>query len=71
MDNKVIITEDGQVVEVGDKVFNYYDMKEVTILEEPDHEGWFATRCESEQFTRSLNGERICTLEFATKKGWI
>jgi hypothetical protein len=60
-----IATADNKVVFRGDRVFNYYDMKWVIIIEDPDKEGWFRTQTCGSGNGPLLNGERICTAEFA------
>lgn len=57
-----IITEDGQKVAKGDRVFNYYDGIWGVIIDDPDSEGWFRLR-QDNGATKSLNGSRICTYE--------
>lgn len=64
-----IITEDGVEVIPGDRVFNYYDRKWGWIVEAPDSAGWFDVK-HDDGTTGYLNGERICSLAFATRKGW-
>lgn len=62
MDEKDILTEDGQVVRKGDRVFNYYDVKWGVIAENPDRDGWF--RVDHEDGTHAtLNGPRICSYQ--------
>ncbi len=66
-----ITTEDNHPVQEGDRVFNYYDMKVGDIRpNSTDQEGWFYL--DHEDGTNALlNGQRICTIEFAQRKGWI
>lgn len=64
-----IITEDKVVLHAADRAFNYYDMQPGTIVEDPDSSGWFLFR-HDDGSTKLLNGERICSLEFAKRKGW-
>ena len=65
-----ITTEDGIVLQVGDRAFNYYDHKPGTIQSlSPD--GWFDFHHE-DGTSALLNGERICSLDFARRfHGWI
>jgi hypothetical protein len=62
-------TEDHKLLIEGDKAFNYYDMKEgvIAFIEE---DGWFEFH-ENDGHKTTLNGERICTIEYATRRGWI
>jgi hypothetical protein len=54
----------------GDRVFNYYDRKLGEIISPPDSAGWFDVR-QDDGTTAYLNGERICTIEYAMRRGWI
>lgn len=66
-----IRTEDGARIEPGQPAFNYYDQKPGFIVPgsiAPD--GWFLFR-HTDDSTKCLNGERICSLEFAQSKGWV
>lgn len=84
-----IKTADGKVVDLGDRVFNYYDMKAGTIIEIDSHPQpdtmkgqnsntpigewsnyWFDVRHDDES-RAGLDGSRICTIEFAKRKGWL
>ena len=65
-----ILTEDNVIVTVGDRAFNYYEMKVGQIISEPEWNGWFKFHQDDGSETE-LNGERICSLDFANKKGWI
>jgi len=65
-----IRTEDGVMVQPGDTVFNYYDMKVCTIGT-PDDQGWFDTTNQDGSRGAYLNGERICSMGFAGRKGWL
>ena len=64
-----IRTEDGVTVRKGDRVFNYYDRVYCVIAQDPDGEGWFDTTSDDGRRTL-LNGERICSVAFAGRKGW-
>jgi len=57
-----IRTADGVTVHNGDRVWNYYDLQWVTIVEEPDNEGWFYVRDDNGGL-KTLNGERISAVE--------
>ena len=68
----MIRTEDGVEVSEGDRVYNYYDMKPGVIVEGtvrlmPD--AWFDVR-HDDGTTSVLNGERICSLEYAKRRGF-
>jgi hypothetical protein len=71
-DDTPIRTEDGVIVHPGDRIYDYYSMKPGmivtgTLTHAPDL--WFdvlhddGTRC-------LLNGPRICTIEFARRRGF-
>ena len=60
---RVIAAADGKVARVGDRVWNFYDLRWVTIAEEPDADGWFSTTEEDGSRGPVLNGERITTTE--------
>lgn len=68
---KDITTEDGVKVGIGDRVYNYYDMKpgviEGPIRYMPD--AWFEVRDDNGKAS-ILNGQRICSIEYAKRKGW-
>ena len=70
MENTITITtEDGATATKGDRLYNYYDMKPGTIGR-MEHDGWFEFN--HEDGTRSfLNGQRVCTIAFAARKGWV
>lgn len=55
---KTVITADGKTVKPGDRVFNYYDGKWGTILDDIDTQGWF-THLADDGDCRCLNGERV------------
>lgn len=80
-----IQTEDGVIVHEGDRVYNYYDMWPGTIVADSVRDYarggeevnikrnlWFDVRRDDgdERDTAMLNGERICTIAFAKRKGW-
>jgi len=79
-----IKTEDGVMLEPGDRAFNYYDMKlgyihptrEMTDYTAAGHETnpnqdlWFDFM-HDEGGVAILNGQRICSIRFAERKGWI
>jgi hypothetical protein len=67
-----IVTEDGVVVKEGQMVYNYYEMKPGVIIPgsicmAPDP--WFDVQHE-DGTTSLLNGQRICTIEFAKRRGF-
>ena len=67
---KTIVTANRVTLQEGDHAYNYYDRKSGTIQNDLDDQGWFTFR--HWDGTKSLlDGERICTLEFAAAKGWI
>jgi hypothetical protein len=66
----VIITEDGKVLKEGDRAYDYYNMKPGKIGKlDSLQSGWFdfyhddGTRC-------FLNGQRICSVEYAKRRGF-
>lgn len=61
---------DRQQVSTGDRVFNYYDMEAGTIGEDAGQDGWFTFHADGGKRTL-LNGERICSLAYAARKGWV
>jgi hypothetical protein len=67
----VFTTEDGVQVGVGDTVYNYYEMKKGVIERYaggyPDP--WFDVRHE-DGTSSVLNGQRICSIEYARKRGF-
>jgi hypothetical protein len=77
-----IRTEDGKIVHDGDRVYNYYDMVPCTIKFGPYgptiyHEGadanqdiWFDTVQDDGRHSAILNGQRICTIEYAKRRGF-
>jgi hypothetical protein len=64
----VYITEDGKQVMEGDLVYNYYDMLPGRIGRDSGL-GWFDFH--QEGGTTQLNGQRICSMEFAQARGWV
>jgi hypothetical protein len=67
-----IVTEDGVTVNEGDRVYNYYDMKPCVIVPNtirmmPD--AWFDTEDDNGKVS-VLNGQRICTIEYAKRRGF-
>jgi hypothetical protein len=77
-----IMTEDDVIVHHGDRVYNYYDMQPGTIrVRQYDVEKitaetnirqdiWFEFIFESTGGTTILNGQRICTISFAQRRGF-
>jgi hypothetical protein len=78
--SKYIITEDGIQRTKGSVVYNYYDMKPGRIVDldtdfQHGQEGdlknglWFSVR-HDDGSTSYLNGARICSMDFALKRGF-
>lgn len=73
MPNPTITTEDGAVLSVGDRAYNYYDMKPGTIgnldtwRNMPDT--WFDFN-HDDGTTSLLNGSRICSTVFAQRRNF-
>lgn len=65
----MIKTADGYRLQAGEKAFNYYDMY-VGTIGDIDSEGWFDFQGDDGQ-RAILNGERICSIESAERKGWM
>lgn len=59
-----VIMADGERAFVGDGIFNYYDRKS-GIIRHIGSDGWCDTTA------GWLNGERMCSPQFARKKGWL
>jgi hypothetical protein len=67
-----ITSEDGKPFTDGDRVYDYYSMKPGIIVPgsecmAPDL--WFDVK-HDDGSTVVLNGQRICSLEWARKMGW-
>lgn len=64
-------TEDGVTVKDGDRVYDYYSMKpgviERFVGDMPDP--WFDVR-HDDGTVNVLNGQRICSMEFARRRGF-
>lgn len=62
-------TEDGRTVHTGQLVYDYYSMEPVVIGRD-DADGWFEVqRPEGGRATAGiLNGQRICTIEYARRR---
>ncbi len=59
---------DGTPAMVGDIVYNYYDMHQVVLGEPiPGIAGWFDTKRIGGGNGPMLNGERMCSMEFARR----
>lgn len=81
----IIRLADGTSVphEIGVQVYNYYDFKSGVIerladQSEPDTSGllldglaWWVGVRHDDGSHAYLDGSRMCSIEFATKKGWI
>lgn len=75
-EGNLIVTEDNKVVAKGDAVYNYYSMWPGRIVTDPDDQGWFYV-VPTHGFDRIegarqllLNGQRICSMEFARQRGF-
>jgi len=68
--NTTVHTEDHKILRSGDRAFNYYDHKAGVIGVDIDDDGWF-TFIEDDGHKTTLNGERICSIEYATRRRWI
>lgn len=64
-----IKTEDGVILHRGDRAYNYYDMKPGVIDTDPDDAGWFRFKNDWGGID-ILNGPRICTIEYAKRRGF-
>lgn len=66
------ITEDGEKVQTGDSVYDYYTMEQCRIGNDKGG-GWFETLKAERSYpdvrstSGTLNGERICTIEYARR----
>lgn len=82
-----IYTEDHRILREGDRAFNYYDHKSGVIGKIDSHAQpgtnqnsntpvgewnnfWF-TFIHDDGTQTSLDGSRICSIEYATRRGWI
>jgi hypothetical protein len=66
-ENKTITTEDGVALKEGDRAYNYYDMKP-GMIEAIHEDGWF--RFVQAGGNAFLNGQRVCSMEFAIRRGF-
>lgn len=67
----IILTEDGVQVQESDRVFNYYDHKAGVIRPSSrDRDDWFYVD-HDDGTSALLNGSRICSIQFAIRKGWV
>jgi glyoxylase-like metal-dependent hydrolase (beta-lactamase superfamily II) len=67
--SNAIYTEDRKVLFTGDAAFDYYGMKP-GVIGKLDNNGWFDF--DHDDGTKTyLDGSRICSMEFAAKKGWL
>lgn len=69
MNTETMTLEDGTTAQVGDRVFNYYDRFPVTI-DRIGYDGWADTITDDGSRGPILNGQRMCSLEFAARRGW-
>lgn len=67
---KEIVTEDGVTLHVGDHAYNYYDMEPGVIVSGPDDTGWFDFKHDISGRQTILNGQRICSDQFARGRGF-
>lgn len=62
-------TDDGRIVSTGDEVFSHYTMSQGVIGDDMG-QGWF--RFVSPETGRDmLDGQRICSLDYARRMGWV
>ncbi|MFL5861156.1 MAG: hypothetical protein ACJ780_10285 [Solirubrobacteraceae bacterium] len=62
-------SEDGATLKQGDRAYDYYTMAPGVIGEPAGSDGWFDFH--HDRGTRTLlNGQRICTLAFAKRRGF-
>lgn len=62
-------TEDHQLIGEGMEAFNYYD-RVAGVVKDIDNDGWFDF-IQIDGTKKILNGERICSIEYAIRKGWL
>jgi hypothetical protein len=68
-EDRHVVLADGVRAEVGDEVFNYYDMRKGTIKSFDTLSGrdlWFDL--DNGDY---VDGSRCCSIETAVKKGWL
>lgn len=64
-------TEDWDNHKDDSRLFNYYDQKIGNIMwQTVDSAGWF-TFIHEDSTIQHLNGDRICTMAHARRKGWV
>lgn len=69
-DANAIKTEDGATLYPGDRAYDYYSMEPGVIGKlEPLQNGWFDFHHDKGR-RLLLNGQRICTLEYAKRRGF-
>lgn len=61
-------TEDGVEVRAGDRAYNYYDMQP-GVIGRDNGNGWFDFQQDDGRI-KTLNGERVCSLEYAKRRGF-
>jgi hypothetical protein len=62
-------SEDGATLKQGDRAYDYYTMAPGVIGEPAGSDGWFDFH--HDRGTRTLlNGQRVCTLQFAHHRGF-
>jgi hypothetical protein len=70
MNSPDIRTEDGAILHEGDRAYDYYSMEPGTIGKLDDlQKGWFDFYHDNGRRI-FLNGQRICTMEFARRRGF-
>lgn len=62
-------TEDGVEVTLGDRVYNYYDMRPGVIMAAKPSSDWFEFQGEDGS-TDILNGQRVCSIDYARRQGF-
>lgn len=75
MSRPTYTTEDGVLKREGEIVYNYYDMRPVLIGRANSQAGWFTAHCVGDTAdtyggSDLLNGARVCTIEFAERRGF-
>lgn len=67
----VVLSADNVPIDHGSRAYNYYDRQPGHIVTGTiDRDGWFTFQHDDGTLS-VLNGERICSLEFAHGKGWF
>jgi hypothetical protein len=67
---RTVRTEDGVTLNIGDEAYDYYGFNLGVITGPIDSAGWFdLVTADGRKLYR--NGERICSIAYARKRGWI